>query len=217
MTVTGWRAARRQPAGAALHRRAHAAPLANLVAAGLGEPEVAVPAGDDPDLYPVRSEDLVSEPARELGRITRILGLAYEPAMSEGYGNQEGIPDRELAWKGRALQPISTARIATCERELSATQIRILERIGGTALESLGYGLRTGGRARLPLTFFPRLAWNLSVLAARLPRHRIVNEFCGRSLCLTWDPVSGADAPGIPLNTARAARTWALAYPLRLA
>lgn len=47
------------------------------------------------DTHFVRYEDLVRDPAAELEKLLRFLGLPYESQMAEGHGNREGIPRRE--------------------------------------------------------------------------------------------------------------------------
>ena len=68
----------------------------------------------------VRYEDLARRPEEELGRVLKFLGLPYEPAVAEGHGNREGIPEREYAWKGRRWSrsaPIGSASGgASCRR-----------------------------------------------------------------------------------------------------
>lgn len=127
-------------------------------------------------IHLVKYEDLVTNPARELGRITDELGLAYEPAMAEGTGNREGIPEREYAWKARAWGPISADRVGVWQRELSATQVCHLECLGGHALRDLGYNLASK-RGQAPGTMFvPKLCWDLLVFLSRQPWHLLVHE-----------------------------------------
>jgi hypothetical protein len=132
----------------------------------------------------VRYEDLVNNPPAELRRLLGFLGLPYEAAVAEGYGNREGIPQRELAWKGRALDKIARDRIGTWRRELSLNEIMILERLGRRALPALGYELMSVGKEPLSCAFLLKLSWDLLCLLYRLPWHSISAELLGRSLCL---------------------------------
>jgi Sulfotransferase family len=134
-----------------------------------------------PDVYLVRYEDLVAAPERELGGVLEFLGLPYEPAVAEGYGNREGIPEREYAWKARALQKITTERVGVFRRSLDADQIGILERLGGQALSSLGYPLLTDGRRPLPLGFRLSLAWRMSRFVFGLSWRSAVGELLNLS------------------------------------
>ncbi len=129
-----------------------------------------------PRLYLARYEDVVRDPERELAAILRFLGLGYEPAVAQGWGNREGVPERELAWKRQALEPITTERVSAFRRELSDAQIGVLERLGGETLAALGYPLVSAERPALPLSFFPRLACDLGRLAWRLPWRAILAE-----------------------------------------
>jgi len=126
-----------------------------------------------------RYEDLATHPARELGRVLEFLGVPFEPAVAEGWGNQEGVPRRELAWKGRAIEKISTARIGVWRRELSKPQIGRLERLGRKALRDLGYPL-CGPRTRpLPPWFVAALGWRVLRTVTRLPPYCVRNEIVG--------------------------------------
>lgn len=122
-----------------------------------------------PNVYFARYEDIVADPDGELGAILDFLDAPYEPAVASGSGNREGVPQRELAWKGRALQPITTRRSAAFTRELAPEQIGTLEALGGPTLESLGYPLFSEGRKPLSPVFYASLAIDLAKLAVRLP------------------------------------------------
>jgi hypothetical protein len=135
-----------------------------------------------PNLCLVRYEDLVADPHREFRRILGYLDLQYESAVADGHGNTEGVPEREYAWKARALEPITTERIGVSCRELSRAQIEIMERLGGSALESLGYKLISDGKRALSLRFMLGLGVGLAQLVYDLPWHSLWNEFSGRSL-----------------------------------
>jgi len=132
-----------------------------------------------PDLYFLRYEDVVARPQEEFARLLAFLGLPYEPAVAQGSGNREGIPEREYAWKGRALEPITTARVGLFRRELGPDQVGVLERLGKYALPSLGYPLQTGGTMPLTLGRVLKLACGLARLAYRLPWHCLLNELYG--------------------------------------
>ena len=134
-----------------------------------------------PNLYFARYEDVVAAPAKELRKILHFLELHYEPAVVEGYGNREGVPEREYAWKERALQKITRDRVGAFRAELTDSQIGILERLGRSALPSLGYELITDGKAPLPPGFFLHLAYQLSQFVCRLPWHAVVKELLNRA------------------------------------
>lgn len=136
--------------------------------------------GDNPNVHFARYEDIVADPEKQLTAVLNFLGLPYEPAVVEGYGNREGVPDRELAWKGRALARISRDRVGTFRRELNEDQIAALERLGWDALSSLGYPLLTGGERRLSPAFYLSLAYHLGRLAYRLPWRSAVRELVCR-------------------------------------
>lgn len=138
--------------------------------------------GAFPEVHFARYEDIVADPEKQLSGILNFLGLPFERAVVEGYGNREGVPERELAWKGRALSRISRERVGTFRRELTADQIENVERLGQHALPELGYELVTGGERRLSPAFYLSLTYHLSRLAWRLPWRAAVRELLSRLL-----------------------------------
>jgi hypothetical protein len=135
-----------------------------------------------PNFYFARYEDIVANPEKEFAGILRFLDLPYEQSVPHGCGNTEGVPEREYAWKARALEKITTERIGTFQRELSATDIGILERLGKQTLSAFGYPLMTGGKGSLSLSFLVKLACKLAAFFYRLPWHSLAHELFGRSL-----------------------------------
>jgi hypothetical protein len=133
-------------------------------------------------LYFARYEDIVAEPEKRLGAILQFLELPYEPAVAEGWGNREGIPEREYAWKSRAMRKISADRVGVFRQELSGEQIAILERLGRDVLLSLGYPLLTDGKQPLSTAFFLSLFYGFSCFVYRLPRSALLKELLCR-LC----------------------------------
>jgi Sulfotransferase family len=133
------------------------------------------------NLYWARYEDIVADPEQELGKVLEFLELPYEPAVAEGCGNREGIPEREYSWKGRALQKITRERVGTFHHELTTSQIEVLERLGKDTLRSLGYELMTDGSAALPRGFLLSLAYRMSKFVCRLPWQSVVNELLSRA------------------------------------
>jgi hypothetical protein len=131
--------------------------------------------------YFLRYEDAVTGPEREFRQVLDFLDLPYEPAVARGHGNREGVPERELAWKARALEKITPDRIGVFQHELDAAQIGILERLGARALQSLGYRLITDGKKPLSLRFLVNLAWGVSRLVYDLPWDSLINQWLGRS------------------------------------
>jgi len=153
----------------------------------------------------VKYEDTVTAPRKEFTRILDFLGLEYEPAVVEQFGNTEGIPPREFAWKNRALQKITTERVGVFRRELDTEKIGILERLGHKALRSLGYPLCGAGDAALSLGFFLRLSWGFSRFIFGLPWHSVINEVFGRSLWCRPDERVAPAAEASPISPTRVA------------
>ncbi len=134
-----------------------------------------------PSFYFARYENIVAAPEKELSGILHFLGLPYEPAVAEGWGNREGVPEREFAWKELALHKITGDRVGTFRRELSTEQIEILERIGRGALLALGYELVTDGKKSLSPRFLLGLSYRFVRFATRLPWHSVAWELIVRS------------------------------------
>jgi hypothetical protein len=154
-------------------------------------------ANPSPDLLFIRYEDIVAAPSRELGKVLRFLDLPVEPAVADGWGNREGVPEREYPWKRRALEKITPDRVGLFRRELTSEQIGVLERLGGHALAPLGYPLLTDGKRPLPHGFFFHLALGLSQLAYRLPWDLLLKELLVRS---SAPPLSSQ--PSVPMGPA---------------
>ncbi len=146
-------------------------------------------------LYFVRYEDIVANPEKEFRALLDFLELPYEPVVAEGWGNTEGVPEREYAWKQRALEKITRDRVGSFRRELSLAQVAILERLGGQALRALGHELLTDGRGPLPPGFLLSLSLKMSQFVYRLPWRAVVREVLSRSLRYPGD--------GYPLPSTR--------------
>jgi hypothetical protein len=165
------------------------------------------------NFYYARYEDIVAAPKDELGRICRFLGLHYEPAVALGFGNKEGIPEREYPWKRRALRRITSDRVGVFRDELDIDEIETLERLGRRVLPSLGYPLLSDGRRPLSATFMLRLSWNLAKSVYALPWHLVAHELCGRSLlcCPGRGPAPTSRVPVPPISKS----AW-MPYPSNL-
>src|SRR5439155_12347286 len=151
--------------------------------------------GGWPNLRFVRYEDVVADPEREFGGILEFLGMPYEPQVAQGWGNKEGIPEREYAWKRRALEKITRDRVGAFRHELGPDQVEILERLGGPALRSLGYDLLTDGKRPLPRGFLLSLSLKMSQFVYRLPWRAVVRDLLSRSLPCASEELP---APAVP-------------------
>jgi hypothetical protein len=135
-----------------------------------------------PNFHFARYEDVVADPRGKFADILDFLDLPNDAAVAEGSGNREGVPEREHAWKMRALERITTERVGVFRGELTLDQIEILERLGRRTLPELGYELLTGGRKPLPLDFLLRLSFEMSKFVYRLPWQSIGMELLNRSI-----------------------------------
>jgi hypothetical protein len=142
-----------------------------------------------------RYEDIVADPTREFSRITRFLDLPYESAVADGHGNRDGIPEREYAWKARALERITSDRVGLFERDLTGRQIGILERLGRETLLDFGYSLTTDGKDPLPFGFHCKLFYHMSRFALGLPWHAVARE----SLMWIARCRAGKQPPRVPI------------------
>ena len=129
-----------------------------------------------PNFYFARYEDIVANPEQQFTEILSFLGLPYEPDVARGYGNTEGVPVREYAWKGAALQKITPERVGAFRRELSLSQIALLERLGKHTLAAFGYPLVTDGSHPLTARCLLRLSWHLVGFLGGLPGNSVVQE-----------------------------------------
>ena len=133
------------------------------------------------DVCLVKYEEFVSQPVQELRRITDFLGLDFQEDMAAGHGNSLGIPEREFAWKGTALEPIATARIDQWRHDLSDVQIQVLEWIGREALPHLNYEFVSPSRAPGSRFLRTRLAMEafqcVCQLSVAYPQERVGEAF----------------------------------------
>jgi hypothetical protein len=151
-----------------------------------------------PNFHFARYEDVVADPRAKFADILRFLDLPNDPAVAEGSGNREGVPEREHAWKMRALERITSERVGVFRRELTMAQIEILERLGRRTLPELGYELLTGGRKPLPLEFLLRLSFEMSKFVYRLPWQSIGMELLNRSITYRANGWEGQPAACLP-------------------
>src|SRR5262249_51469696 len=153
----------------------------------------------EPNFYFARYEDIVADPEKELGKMLDFLELPYEPAVARGSGNKEGVPEREYPWKARALEAISPNRVGLFHRELGRPQLEVLERLGGSMLQSLGYRLTTTGKGPLPLNVLLSLSLDMVKLVWRMPWQSVFNEFLSRLVSDgTQDALTASSCPPAP-------------------
>lgn len=129
-----------------------------------------------PNVHFARYEDIVANPDREFSSILNFLDLPDESAVAKGWGNREGIPEREYPWKANALKKINTGRVGTFRSELNPTQIAILERLGKQTLAEFGYPLLTDGRNQLSMRFFCNLSCRTMMFLSQIPWFSLVRE-----------------------------------------
>jgi hypothetical protein len=119
------------------------------------------------EVMPIRYEDLVRDPEGGLREATDFLDLPPETLTDPAGDTSAGIPEWEMGWKARALEPITTARVGRWRQQLSDEQRRRLEGWGGEALSSLGYELSGGDTLPAGWWFRTRVQWKLMLWRAR--------------------------------------------------
>lgn len=100
----------------------------------------------DPNFYTMIYETLVKQPEAELDKLCRWLNVEFSSSMLEFYSKnaQEGlVPEREMGWHSRTLQPVSRDRINSWEAELHPADLQALELLNGKNLHKLGYTCMT--------------------------------------------------------------------------
>ena len=91
--------------------------------------------GEDKMLV-LRYEDLLSEPESSIKRVCLFLGLEYDPVMLDLSQHQRTGGDQSYV-----QDKISSSKIDSYRKALTAEQMRKLERIQGPLLQKLGYSL----------------------------------------------------------------------------
>ncbi|MGH7560843.1 MAG: sulfotransferase family protein [Gemmatimonadales bacterium] len=96
----------------------------------------------------VRYEALTANPAAELGRIIRWLGLPADPAWCEEAARASSFRSLKET-KGTPRKFFRSGEAEGWRRELSASDLRIIEHLSGTLMADLGYA-RTRSTRRWP-------------------------------------------------------------------
>jgi hypothetical protein len=99
-------------------------------------------------VHRVHYESLLRDPHDEVTRLSRLAGLEEEPQL--GRETRFPIPRGTLAQHARVATPPDPSRADSWRSALQERQIETFEYQAGELLESLGYELVFGGRARPP-------------------------------------------------------------------
>jgi hypothetical protein len=101
-----------------------------------------------PDVYhQVRYEDLVAEPERYLRGICDFLGEDYDPAMARPCEVAEVAVPTYKTWHTLTRSDVTTERVSSWQRRLTAEEIVRCEAVFGVRLERFGYRPSTAGHA----------------------------------------------------------------------
>jgi len=95
-----------------------------------------------------RYEDLVTQPAQEIGRLCAFLGLPYNAGMATG-GNFK-VPEFTQGQHALVGKAPDASRLQSWRKDLSPREIEIFEALVGPLLSYYGYDLDYGSAARLP-------------------------------------------------------------------
>lgn len=104
-----------------------------------------------PDQYhEVRYEELVADPATELGALCAFLGEDFDPAMLEHHrSSEEKVPEYK-DWHEQVHRPVSQSAVQRWQRDLDADEIRLFEHVAGEQLDAMGYERSLGRFHRGP-------------------------------------------------------------------
>jgi len=93
-------------------------------------------------VFEIRYEDLVSQPAQELQKICDFLGEPYDPAMELFYINNQiehQEPVEFLQWKAKTIEKPTDSEVGKYQRELTGAEIEEFERISRHILKLYNY------------------------------------------------------------------------------
>ncbi|MGE0383623.1 MAG: sulfotransferase [Gammaproteobacteria bacterium] len=101
----------------------------------------------------VRYEDLVRDPAAQLGRICEFIGEPYDPAMLDYHtqGERE-MPADSMQWHRNSVSPPDEGKVNAWRREMPLADQIIFQDLAGDALDLFGYErVRDKARVRVLL------------------------------------------------------------------
>ena len=129
-----------------------------------------------PNLFFVKYEDVVGNPRRVFRDVLDFLELPYEPAVATGYGNPDGIPQREYAWKARALEKITTEARGNLSPGIEPFSDQGPGTPGPVGLACTRIPTAYGWQAAPGAGFLLRLSFNLARFLAHVPWRSVANE-----------------------------------------
>ncbi|MGQ0630782.1 MAG: sulfotransferase family protein [Sporichthyaceae bacterium] len=101
----------------------------------------------DPDSwFDLHYEKLLTEPEFHLRRLCAFLGEDFDAAMLDpGEVKDSLVPERK-SWHDNTAGPITTDRVESWQRELSAPDIRFVNDVAGRRLRAQGYVVESAGQ-----------------------------------------------------------------------
>ena len=96
----------------------------------------------------LRYESLVVDPATELEKICKFLGMEFEPSMLGFYRRHANVEDETPDGRHHALlkRPATTEKIGRYRAALSASQIALVEQLLGEEMQALDYPLAASSK-----------------------------------------------------------------------
>ncbi len=113
--------------------------LANLYLCARAEAAARPALESDPRLLTVRYEDLVSRPEREILRVVRFIGEAFDPRMLDPGRAPADLAAAHEWWKGKESQPLDRSRVGAWRREMPSDDQRIAAVVCAEMLRVHGY------------------------------------------------------------------------------
>lgn len=86
----------------------------------------------------IHYEELVCHPELTIKRVCEFIGETFEPRQLQESGSS-AIPDWELAWKAKALEPIDKSRIAAWRSITEPRALQLMEYVMGEELKHWNY------------------------------------------------------------------------------
>jgi hypothetical protein len=135
----------------------------------------------DERVHRVRYESLAGAPEPELVRLCEVLGLPYAPEMVAAKQPIRGLPPMPAGFRAQSLRgslsprgAVSPANVERWRVGLRATEVAVIERAAGPAMESAGYGRSV---AAMDVRAWARLAM---LRLARRPRSVVSRRAAAR-------------------------------------
>lgn len=124
-------------------------------------------------LLEVRYEDLVADPAPVLERVCRFLDVSFDARMlAHATGRHEYLNVSREPWKSGSVRPIDPTLAARWEKDLTPEDVRTIEAVAGSVMQSYRYQPRSTAPARFPVAVSSAVRRGVRKTTRRLERAR---------------------------------------------